>query len=65
MGGKRPVLLAGQRAWILGRLEAVPNISLRRLVAELAGRGIVVSYGALWTFVHREGITLQSKMITL
>lgn len=57
MGGKRPVLLAGQRAFILDRIEKVPNISLRALVAELAERGIAVSYGAMWTFVHREGLS--------
>ena len=61
MGGKRPVLLAGQRAFILDRIEQVPNLSLRTLAAELAGRGIVVSYGAVWTFVHREGLSFKKK----
>ena len=53
MGGKRPVLLAGQRAFILERIEAEPSISLRALAAELRERGVVVSYVAVWTFVHR------------
>jgi transposase len=61
MGGKRPVLLAGQRAFIPERIEQVPNISLRKLAAELAERGIVVSYGAVWTFVHREGFSFKKK----
>lgn len=61
MGGKRPVLLARHRAFILGRIEAVPNISLRALAAELAERGIMVSYGAVWTFVHREGLSFKKK----
>jgi transposase len=61
MGGKRPVLLAGQRAFILDRIEAVPNLSLRALAAELAERGVVVSYGAVWTFVHREGLSFKKK----
>jgi transposase len=61
MGGKRPVLLAGQRAFILDRIEAVPNLSLRALGAELAERGIVVSYGAIWTFMHREGLSFKKK----
>ena len=61
MGGKRPVLLAGQRAFILDRIEAVPNLSLRALMAELAERGVVVSYGAVWTFVHREGLSFKKK----
>ena len=61
MGGKRPVLLAGQRAFILDRIETVPNLSLRALVAELAERGVVVSYGAVWTFMHREGLSFKKK----
>jgi transposase len=61
MGGKRPVLLAGQRAFILDRIEAVPNLTLRALAAELAERGAVVSYGAIWTFVHREGLSFKKK----
>jgi transposase len=61
MGGKRPVLLAGQRAFILDRIEEVPNLSLRALAAELAERGIAVSYGAVWTFVHREGLSFKKK----
>lgn len=61
MGGKRPVLLAGQRAFILQRIEATPHISLRALVAELAERGIEISYGAVWTFVHREGLSHKKK----
>lgn len=61
MGGKRPVLLAGQRAFILERIEAVPNLTLRALASELAERGVVVSYGAVWTFVHREGLSFKKK----
>ena len=55
------MLLAGQRAFILGRIDAVPNMSLRALAAELSERGVVVSYGAVWTFVHREGLSFKKK----
>lgn len=61
MGGKRPVLLAGQRAFILERIEQVPEISLRALAAELQKRGIVVSYGAIWNFMHREGLSFKKN----
>jgi transposase len=61
MGGRRPVRLAGQRAFILARFDQVPHLPLRRLVAELAERGVVVSYGAVWTFVHREGLSFKKK----
>ncbi len=61
MGGKRPVILAGQRAFILERLERTPHLSLRALAIELAERGVIVSYGAVWTFVHREGLSFKKK----
>ena len=61
MGGKRPILLAGQRAWLLERIEAEPHVALRKLVAELAARGVEVSYGAVWLFVHREGLSHKKK----
>jgi len=61
MGGKRPVVLAGQRAFILDRIRRQPNISLRALASELAERGITVSYGAVWTFVHREGLSHKKR----
>jgi transposase len=61
MGRKRPFLLAGQRACILDRIETVPHLTLRALLAELAERGVVVSYGAVWTFVHREGLSFKKK----
>lgn len=55
------MLLAGQRAFILERLDAVPDLSLRALAAELAERGIVVSYGAVWSFVDREGLSFKKN----
>ena len=61
MGGKRPVVLAGQRAWLRHRIDQVPSVSLRALVAELGERGIAVSYGAVWNFVHREGLSFKKK----
>src|SRR5205814_10132726 len=44
VGGRRPYALAGERAWLLGRLSEKPDITLRALAAELAERGIKVSY---------------------
>jgi len=57
----RPVLLAGQRDFILGRLAGEPHLTLRRLRAELIERGVRVSYGALWNFVHRQGQSFKKK----
>jgi transposase len=61
MGGKRPVLLAGQRAFILKRIAVRPDTSIRALRAELADAGIFVSYGAVWTFLHRERLSCKKK----
>jgi transposase len=61
MGGHRPYALAGERDWLLGRLAAKPDITLRELVAELAERGISVSYFAVWHFFEHEGISFKKK----
>jgi transposase len=46
MGGRQKHSLAPQRAWILARLEAAPDVTLRALVVELGERGVVTSYGS-------------------
>jgi transposase len=61
MGGYRPLALAGERDWLLARIAARPDLTLRALVAELAGRGIVVSYFAVWHFFEREDISFKKK----
>lgn len=57
MGGHRPFALATERDWLLERINSETDVSLRRLQSELAERGIIVSYGAVWNFVHREGLS--------
>jgi transposase len=61
MGGKRPVLLAGRRAWILQRVKMNPDLSIRGLMADLAEEGTMASYGAVWTFLHRQGLSHKKK----
>lgn len=39
-----------------------PDLTLRALLAELSERGVKVSYGALWLFLHREGISFKKKL---
>ena len=38
-----------------------PDLTLRALLKELAGRGLVVSYYALWHFLQHEGVTFKKK----
>ena len=61
MGGHRPYALAGERDWLLGRIADQPDVTLRALVAELAARGIKVSYYAVWHFFEHEGISFKKK----
>ena len=61
MGGQRPYALAGERSWLLHRVAEQPDLTLRALLAELAERGIVVSYYAVWHFFEHEGISFKKK----
>jgi transposase len=59
MGTRHIPRLAAQRVWLLRRI-ADKGVTLRQLVAELADRGVRISYGAVWMFFHREGISFQT-----
>lgn len=61
MGGKRRFSLAKERPWLLARLEAKPDLTLRALLGELRERGIVVSYYAVWNIVPRAGKSFKKK----
>ena len=50
MGGRRPLRLKHERAWLLARIAEKPDLTLRAVVAELAERGTPASYGAVWRF---------------
>jgi transposase len=63
MGGNRPRSLEGERIWLLARLAAVPDLTLRALVAELGERGVVTSYGSVWRVVHAAGITFKKNAV--
>src|SRR4051812_31847849 len=59
MGGRKPFVLAAERHWLLSRMAAKPDLTLRELLAEVRGRGIKVSYFALWHFVRRAGLRFK------
>jgi transposase len=61
MGGVRRNSLGGQREWLLARIAASPDVTLRGLVAELADRGVRSSYYAVWLFFARHGISFKKK----
>ena len=61
MGSRLPRSLAGQRDWMLRRLEAKPDLTLRELVAELQDRAVAASYGSVWRLLNDEGISFKKK----
>jgi transposase len=61
VGGRRPFALADERSWLLARIADEPDLTLRAIAAELAERGIRVSYFAVWHFFEHEGISFKKK----
>ncbi len=61
MGGLRRAVLRGERDWLLARIAAAPDLTLRAVQAELAERGVAVSYGAVWSFFAAEGHSFKKK----
>jgi transposase len=61
MGGVRHNSLGGERDWLLARIAASPDVTLRGLVAELGARGVRSSYYAVWLFFARHGISFKKK----
>jgi len=62
-GNRRGSSLAEHREWVLGRLGAKPDLTLRALVAELEERGVVTSYGSVWRIVHAADITFKKNAV--
>jgi transposase len=63
LGGHRKPVLLPERDWLLARVAAEPDLTLRGLLAELTDRGVKASYGALWLFLEREGLTFKKKPV--
>lgn len=61
IGGHRRAVLADHRDFILARITAEPHITLRRLQFDLVEQGVGVSFGTLWNFVRREGLSFKKK----
>jgi len=61
MGGDHRSALTGERDWILERIEAMPDLTLEELRAELKERGVIVGYGTVWRFFEREDVTVKKN----
>ncbi len=62
-GGHRRPLLEPHREWIETRLRETPELTLQGLRAELASRGIRVSYGAVQKFVRDAGLSFKKNRL--
>jgi transposase len=61
MGGDHSSRLKGERAWLLGRIAVVSDLTLEELRGELADRGVRVGYGTVWRFFAAEGISFKKN----
>ena len=59
LGGYKPAILAAHRDFVHARFAELPELTLRGLKKNLADRGVKVSDGAVWTFVHAEGLSFK------
>ncbi|MCI0356814.1 MAG: IS630 family transposase [Acidobacteria bacterium] len=57
----RPLRLAGERGWLLERVAAQPDLTLRAVQGELAARDVRVSLKAIWNFFRVERLTFKKK----
>jgi transposase len=64
MGGDRGSRIVGaDRAWLLERIAAKPDLTLQELRRELAERGLAVGYGTVWRFCDREKLSFKKKSV--
>ena len=61
MGGDHSSRLTAERDWLLGRIAAVPDLTLEEIRAELAARGIHVGYGTVWRSFAAEDISFKKN----
>ena len=60
MGGHRKRLLEPYRALVIERMKAVPDITLKALVAE---QGITTSTVSVWRLVRSEGLRFKKNAV--
>ena len=63
MGGRRRFALLAERDWLLARIAAAPDLTVRALRAELAERGTKVSYDAVWRLLRDERLTFKKRRL--
>ena len=62
IGGHRHTVLVGDAGdWLLARLAAKPDLTMRALTVELSARGVRVAHDTVWRFVKRAGLTVKKR----
>ena len=62
-GGYKRVILEPYRDLVRACFAEDPQLTLRGLQKKLARRCIKVSYGAIWKFVHGEGLSFKKNRV--
>ena len=62
-GRAQPRKLAAERDWILTRLAAKPDLTLRALAAELAQRGVVAHHVSVWRIVRARDLSFKKNTV--
>ena len=60
-GHRRPKLVGEAGDWLLARLAEKPDLTMRALTAELAGRGVHAAHDTVWRFVKRAGQSVKKN----
>ena len=64
MGGRRPLILAGEEPWLLARLAEQPDLTLLALALELRERGYpTVSPNTVWSQLRRAGFSFKKNPV--
>jgi transposase len=64
MGSRMARSLAAQRDWMLARLVAKPDVTLRELVAELnTALAVRTSYGSVWRLLNDAGLSFKKNPV--
>lgn len=63
-GDRKSARIEAEAAFILGLVEATPDITLEELQAQLAGRGVSVAISTIWRFFDRRQITFKKRQRT-
>ena len=62
-GRKTPGRLAAHRDWLLERLAAAPDLTLRALAAELRERGVPASHVSVWRVLKEAGFSFKKNAL--